>query len=91
MKEPYEMIKFFAVNMKIGKRLKERAMIDLDNDAIYTQRDLDEQREAIIAEVLKIVESKKYSQRWNIQEELWNLKMDEIKADVLRLKGGEQE
>ena len=56
MKEPMEMIKFFAVNMKIGKRLKRCAMIDLDNDAIYTQRDLDEEREAVIDEVLEIID-----------------------------------
>lgn len=56
MKDPKEMIKFFAVNQKVGKRIKEGKMIELDNDAIYTQRDLDEEREAVIDKVLEIID-----------------------------------
>ena len=80
------MIKLFAVNMKIGKRLKECAMIDLDNDAIYTQRDLDEEREAVIEKVLEIIDGRDL---WERREDgtMWTVD-EEIKQAVLALKVG---
>ena len=96
MKEPIEMIKFFAVNQKVGKRIKEGKMVTVDYPFKYTQKDLDAVREAVIEEVLEIIdmetsdpssgedgdEPMSYAAGWMACGFL-------IKDKVLELKGGD--
>lgn len=101
MKEPMEMIKFFAVNQKLGKRIKEGKMVTVDYPFKYTQQDLDAVREAVIAEVLEIIDSSiedvealTTGREGAVSEERKEgmlLEARVIRVCVENLKGGEQE
>lgn len=81
-----------------GRKLsKFNPIVNLDNENIYSQKDLDEEREAVIDRVLEIINEKetayknvKFKKAKDYFDIGWVSCAKEIRWSVLALKGGDE-